>query len=160
MSLTSGARKDANQNLGVKNELVRISLRGAGFSPIILSITLELKQLSGVDSGGAVSSVVEHFLDTEGVRGSNPLSRTILHASGLETPLESGPVPFSFSGSFHCVASNLAFVDGCGIRTLTDSRGVGDRERDVIALELGVFDRPFEYFYFAVNLAAAINGAR
>lgn len=25
----------------------------------------------------AVSSVVEHFLDTEGVRGSNPLSRTI-----------------------------------------------------------------------------------
>ena len=27
--------------------------------------------------GGAVSSVVEHFLDTEGVRGSNPLSRTI-----------------------------------------------------------------------------------
>src|SRR5207237_4418333 len=26
----------------------------------------------------AVSSVVEHFLDTEGVRGSNPLSRTIL----------------------------------------------------------------------------------
>ena len=29
-------------------------------------------------AGGAVSSVVEHFLDTEGVRGSNPLSRTIL----------------------------------------------------------------------------------
>jgi hypothetical protein len=28
-------------------------------------------------SRGAVSSVVEHFLDTEGVRGSNPLSRTI-----------------------------------------------------------------------------------
>src|SRR5437016_652103 len=28
-------------------------------------------------SGSAVSSVVEHFLDTEGVRGSNPLSRTI-----------------------------------------------------------------------------------
>ena len=27
--------------------------------------------------GRAVSSVVEHFLDTEGVRGSNPLSRTI-----------------------------------------------------------------------------------
>ena len=27
----------------------------------------------------AVSSVVEHFLDTEGVRGSNPLSRTILN---------------------------------------------------------------------------------
>ena len=43
-----------------------------------LSVALEMKQLTGVDSGGAVSSVVEHFLDTEGVRGSNPLSRTIL----------------------------------------------------------------------------------
>ena len=31
------------------------------------------------DSGCAVSSVVEHFLDTEGVRGSNPLSRTIFN---------------------------------------------------------------------------------
>jgi hypothetical protein len=27
--------------------------------------------------GSAVSSVVEHFLDTEGVTGSNPVSRTI-----------------------------------------------------------------------------------
>ena len=27
--------------------------------------------------GCAVSSVVEHFLDTEGVTGSNPVSRTI-----------------------------------------------------------------------------------
>ncbi len=42
-----------------------------------LSMTLKMKQLLGVDSGCAVSSVVEHFLDTEGVRGSNPLSRTI-----------------------------------------------------------------------------------
>ena len=42
-----------------------------------LGMTLEIKQLSGVDSRSAVSSVVEHFLDTEGVRGSNPLSRTI-----------------------------------------------------------------------------------
>src|SRR6516164_6012437 len=33
---------------------------------------------SGIPPGCAVSSVVEHFLDTEGVRGSNPLSRTIL----------------------------------------------------------------------------------
>ena len=40
-------------------------------------MTLKMKQLLGVDSGRAVSSVVEHFLDTEGVRGSNPLSRTI-----------------------------------------------------------------------------------
>src|SRR6266496_5904926 len=30
------------------------------------------------DSKCAVSSVVEHYLDTVGVRGSNPLSRTIL----------------------------------------------------------------------------------
>ena len=29
------------------------------------------------ESGSAVSSVVEHFLDTEGVTGSNPVSRTI-----------------------------------------------------------------------------------
>ncbi len=40
-------------------------------------MTLKMKHLAGVESGGAVSSVVEHFLDTEGVRGSNPLSRTI-----------------------------------------------------------------------------------
>ena len=40
-------------------------------------MTLKTKQLQGVSSGCAVSSVVEHFLDTEGVRGSNPLSRTI-----------------------------------------------------------------------------------
>jgi hypothetical protein len=39
-------------------------------------MTLKMKLLLGVASGGAVSSVVEHFLDTEGVRGSNPLSRT------------------------------------------------------------------------------------
>jgi hypothetical protein len=38
-----------------------------------------VKHVLGVDSGRAVSSVVEHFLDTEGVRGSNPLSRTILY---------------------------------------------------------------------------------
>ena len=31
----------------------------------------------------AVSSVVEHFLDTEGVRGSNPLSRTIVDEMNL-----------------------------------------------------------------------------
>jgi integrase len=37
-----------------------------------------MKRLLSADSRSAVSSVVEHFLDTEGVRGSNPLSRTIL----------------------------------------------------------------------------------
>ena len=34
--------------------------------------------------GRAVSSVVEHFLDTEGVRGSNPLSRTIFVGDVVE----------------------------------------------------------------------------
>ena len=41
------------------------------------SMTLKMKNLASVNAGGAVSSVEEHFLDTEGVRGSNPLSRTI-----------------------------------------------------------------------------------
>jgi hypothetical protein len=31
---------------------------------------------------GAVSSVVEHYLDTVGVTGSNPVSRTILCFNG------------------------------------------------------------------------------
>ena len=40
--------------------------------------TMENKHFHRSSSEGcAVSSVVEHFLDTEGVRGSNPLSRTI-----------------------------------------------------------------------------------
>ena len=30
---------------------------------------------------GAVSSVVEHYLDTVGVTGSNPVSRTILSSA-------------------------------------------------------------------------------
>src|SRR4051812_37562862 len=32
----------------------------------------------------AVSSVVEHYIDTVGVRGSNPLSRTIPFSGGVE----------------------------------------------------------------------------
>ena len=35
--------------------------------------------------GGAVSSVVEHFLDTEGVTGSNPVSRTIFLREQTQT---------------------------------------------------------------------------
>ena len=38
---------------------------------------MTLAIVDGVAFTCAVSSVVEHFLDTEGVRGSNPLSRTI-----------------------------------------------------------------------------------
>jgi hypothetical protein len=41
------------------------------------------KQLKGVGLAGAVSSVVEHYLDTVGVRGSKPLPRTILYLSGF-----------------------------------------------------------------------------
>ena len=40
-------------------------------------MTLKTKRLMNVDSGCAVSSVVEHYLDTVGVTGSNPVSRTI-----------------------------------------------------------------------------------
>ena len=58
--------------------------RGA-FVPDNLSMTLTMKQFVSVDSGSAVSSVVEHFLDTEGVRGSNPLSRTISSESNILT---------------------------------------------------------------------------
>ena len=46
-------------------------------SRILTRATLEEERFPGVGAGCAVSSVVEHFLDTEGVRGSNPLSRTI-----------------------------------------------------------------------------------
>jgi hypothetical protein len=59
-------------NGGVQNPvaLARIFRHDCG-------MTLKHSSLTGVGSGCAVSSVVEHFLDTEGVRGSNPLSRTI-----------------------------------------------------------------------------------
>ena len=49
-------------------------------------MTLKMKQLWGVNSGRAVSSVVEHFLDTEGVTGSNPVSRTIFFWRFFFTP--------------------------------------------------------------------------
>src|SRR5437016_12310339 len=39
------------------------------------SITDHLSPITSI--GGAVSSVVEHYLDTVGVTGSNPVSRTI-----------------------------------------------------------------------------------
>ena len=42
--------------------------------------TLEKAERAGVfGSGGAVSSVVEHYLDTVGVAGSNPAPRTIFN---------------------------------------------------------------------------------
>ena len=42
-----------------------------------LGMTLEMKQLSGVNSESALSSVEEHFLHTEGAAGSSPAARTI-----------------------------------------------------------------------------------
>ncbi len=44
----------------------------------VFRMTLKSKHLSSVDSGSALSSVVEHFLHTEGVAGSSPAARTIL----------------------------------------------------------------------------------
>ena len=41
-------------------------------------MTFKTKRLVNVDSERAVSSVVEHYLDTVGVAGSNPAPRTIL----------------------------------------------------------------------------------
>ena len=67
--------------------------------------TLRLRKRAE-NAGCAVSSVVEHFLDTEGVRGSNPLSRTILpksHPSNHESYLQkSSPCcrPAQFGTSF------------------------------------------------------------
>jgi hypothetical protein len=41
-------------------------------------MTLKSKDLRGVKAGRAVSSVVEHYLDTVGVASSSLASRTIL----------------------------------------------------------------------------------
>ena len=42
-----------------------------------LGTTLKSKVLDGVNTGSALSSVVEHFLHTEGAAGSSPAARTI-----------------------------------------------------------------------------------
>lgn len=47
---------------------------------MLSTATLEMEQLSGVDSGGALSSVEEHFLHTEGAAGSSPAARTIFRS--------------------------------------------------------------------------------
>ncbi len=50
--------------------------------------TLQISDFQRSSSEGrAVSSVVEHFLDTEGVRGSNPLSRTMFLTVKTKVPL-------------------------------------------------------------------------
>jgi hypothetical protein len=43
-----------------------------------MDMTFKIKNLPNVDSGGALSSAVEHYLHTVGVAGSNPAARTIL----------------------------------------------------------------------------------
>jgi hypothetical protein len=55
----------------------RISLRDGKSSTIVFGLTLKTERLLGVDSGSALSSVVEHFLHTEGAAGSSPAARTI-----------------------------------------------------------------------------------
>jgi hypothetical protein len=53
-------------------------------------------------SGCAVSSVVEHFLDTEGVTGSNPVSRTIFNWPLLQPAIAAlhGKIPLSSSANW------------------------------------------------------------
>ena len=46
----------------------------------------------------AVSSVVEHYLDTVGVTGSNPVSRTILKLPGEPTQTDSLPRRLATAG--------------------------------------------------------------
>ena len=48
-------------------------------------------------SEGAVSSVVEHYLDTVGVTGSNPVSRTIV---------------FRLAVLGYCVPGTTIFIEG------------------------------------------------
>lgn len=56
----------------------KIQLRSVGASGIILHMILKSNDLQSVVNGGALSSVVEHFLHTEGAAGSSPAVRTIL----------------------------------------------------------------------------------
>ena len=58
--------------IGIQNQVARVS----PFSDNPLH-DAQIKMVSERGSGCAVSSVVEHYLDTVGVTGSNPVSRTI-----------------------------------------------------------------------------------
>jgi hypothetical protein len=62
-----------SSNGGIQNRLAR-GARLADNS----TMTLKMKNLTGVDFRGALSSVEEHFPHTEGVAGSSPAARTIL----------------------------------------------------------------------------------
>ena len=56
-----------------------------------LGTTLKSKIWNGVNSGSALSSVVEHFLHTEGAAGSSPAARTI-------SPKQAHPIKIAPSG--------------------------------------------------------------
>jgi len=59
-------------NKGAQNRVARPRIFSDTFT-----MTFTTKQLVSANSESAVSSVVEHYLDTVGVTGSNPVSRTI-----------------------------------------------------------------------------------
>jgi hypothetical protein len=56
---------------------LRIDLRERAAFATLMDMTFKIKNLPNVDSGGALSSAVEHYLHTVGVAGSNPAARTI-----------------------------------------------------------------------------------
>jgi hypothetical protein len=47
---------------------------------------VQIRQILNVDSVGALSSVVEHYLHTVGVAGSSPAARTIQFRIATPTP--------------------------------------------------------------------------
>jgi hypothetical protein len=59
-------------NIAAQNQVARADIFSDTFT-----MTLNMNQLVSANSECAVSSVVEHYLDTVGVTGSNPVSRTI-----------------------------------------------------------------------------------
>src|SRR5262245_19742208 len=75
LAQSSNRRFQLNHNKGITR------CPKSGCRSVVLSdtftATLKMKRVMSVDSDCAVSSVEEHYLDTVGVSGSNPLSRTI-----------------------------------------------------------------------------------
>ena len=60
-------------------------------------MTFKSKQLVNVDSDCALSSVVEHYLDTVGVGGSKPPARTIpFFPTARATPRQTANFPLCF----------------------------------------------------------------
>ncbi|MEY4385349.1 MAG: hypothetical protein RLY20_632, partial [Verrucomicrobiota bacterium] len=74
---TSGAESTTAVSNKTSNTRAQNQVARAATFLNTLQTMLKMKKLTSVDSGCAVSSVVEHYLDTVGVAGSNPASRTI-----------------------------------------------------------------------------------